>query len=231
MSKSDWALIVPIPASIATNREVLSAEFGGTVPLVHCLRSVLTSAIPTADAVVAVAAALCADVEALLATYGLAVPIVAVAGRGTRVQCLAAGLAGLGPGIRYVLVHDIRRPLASTDLAGRVVDALRRGSDVVLPALALVDSVKSVDGAGAVTATVDRTLLRSAQFPRGFQRHHLATVLARAEDDDFDELMVARRAGLYTTVIDGDPDAFALDIPRDVELADAIYARRDAEQR
>jgi 2-C-methyl-D-erythritol 4-phosphate cytidylyltransferase len=229
--KSDWALIVPVPASIAANRDVLFSQFGETVPLVHCLHSILTSGWRTADAVVAVANALATDVEALLAANGVSVPVVAVAGAGTREQCLSAGLASLNPATRYILVHDIHRPLASTDLADRILDGLRRGEEVIVPALAMVDSVKTVDSAGAVTETVDRSLLRSAQFPRGFQRQVLTTILTEVGADDFDELVLARRAGVPTTVIDGDPDAFALDIPRDVGLADAIYACRLAEQR
>jgi 2-C-methyl-D-erythritol 4-phosphate cytidylyltransferase len=140
-------------------------------------------------------------------------------------------LAGLNPATRYVLVHDIRRPLASSDLADRILDSLRRGSDVVVPALTMVDSVKAVDSAGAVTETVDRSLLRSAQFPRGFEREHLTTILGAIDAGDFDEFVLAQRAGIPATVIDGDPDAFALDIPRDVGLADAIYTCRLAEQR
>lgn len=229
--KSDWALIVPIPASIAANREVLFSQFGETVPLVHCLRSILTSGRGTATAVVAVADALYTDVNAILAANGVSVNVVGVTGPGTRELCLSAGLAELSPAIRYVLVHDIHRPLASTDLADRILDGLRRGNDVVIPALAVVDSVKTVDSAGAVTETVDRSLLRSVQFPRGFQREHLTAILAAVGADDFDELVLAQRTGVPATVIDGDPEAFALDFPRDVELADAIYACRLAEQR
>ena len=228
----DWGLIVPISASITANREVLFSQFGETVPLVHCLHSRVMSGRRNADAVIAVAEALYTDVKALLAANAVYVAVVPVPGRGSREECLAAGLARLSPGIQYVLVHDIHRPLASTDLIDRILDGLRQGNDVVVPALAMVDSVKSVDSAGAVTETVDRSRLRSAQYPRGFQRRHLANILATAGAvDDFDELILAGRAGVHPTIVDGDPDAFALDIPRDVGLAEAIYTCRLAEQR
>jgi 2-C-methyl-D-erythritol 4-phosphate cytidylyltransferase len=229
--KPDWALIVPVPASIAANREVLFSQFGETVPLVHCLHSILTAARCSADAIVAVADVLFTDVKALLAAHGVSATVVPVPGRGTRSECLSAGVDRLRAPIRYVLIHDIYRPLASADLADRILDGLRRGNDVVMPAMAMVDSVKTVDSAGAVTETVDRTRLRSAQFPRGFQRDHLAALLATAVGDDFDEVVLAQRTGAPTTVIEGDPDAFAVDIPRDVGLADAIYMCRLAEQR
>jgi 2-C-methyl-D-erythritol 4-phosphate cytidylyltransferase len=229
--RSDWGLIVPIPASIAATREVLFTQFGETVPLVHCLQSRLISGRRTAEAVIAVAEALYTDVEALLAAHGVSATVEPVTGRGTREECLSAGLSRLSPATQYVLVHDIHSPLASTDLTDRILDGLRQGNDVVIPALAMVDSVKTVDSAGAVTETVDRSQLRSAQFPRGFHRQHLTAILSGVDAlDDFDELILAH-CRVDPAVIDGDPDAFALDIPRDIGLADAIYTCRRAEQR
>jgi 2-C-methyl-D-erythritol 4-phosphate cytidylyltransferase len=230
--RSDWGLIVPIPASIAATREVLFTQFGETVPLVHCIQSRLVSGRRTADAVIAVADALYTDVKALLAAHGVSAIVEPVMGRGTREDCLSVGLARLSPATKYVLVHDIHRPLASTDLADRILDVLRQGNDVVIPALAMVDSVKTVDSAGAVTETVDRSRLRSAQFPRGFHRQRLTAILGAVDaPDDFDEVFLAHCAGVTPAVVDGDPDAFALDIPRDIGLADAIYTCRLAEQR
>lgn len=230
--RPDWALIVPLPASLTTNRELLFTRFGDTVPLVQCLQSRIVAGRPDADAVIAVAEALHADVKAVLAAHDVRVKVTSVPGTATREDCLSAALAQVDEAVEYVLVHDIRRPLASTDLADRVLDGLRDGNDVVVPALAMVDSVKTVDAAGAVTETVDRSRLRSAQYPRGFHREHLTAMLAGVEaTDDFDELTLARRAGVAPAVIDGDPDAFILDIPRDIELADAILGCRLAQQR
>jgi 2-C-methyl-D-erythritol 4-phosphate cytidylyltransferase len=227
----DWTLVVPVPASFAANREVLFTQFGETVSLVHCLRSMLTPGLRSAGAVVAVAGVLYTDVQALLAANGISATVVAVTGEGTREQCLSAALATLDPEVTHILVHDIRRPLASADLADRILDSLRRGSLVVIPALAMVDSIKTVDSSGTVTETVDRASLRSVQFPRGFRREQLTTIIEGVDADDFDELVLARRKGLHVTIIEGDPDAFALDIPRDVGLADAIYTCRLAQQR
>lgn len=226
-----WALVVPIPASIAANREVLFSQFGETVPLVHCLRTMRAQGRQSAEAVVAVSEMLYTDVQALLAANGVAATVVAVTGPGTRGQCLSAGLASLDGSTTHVLVHDIRRALASSDLADRVLDHLRRGNDLVIPALTMVDSVKTVNPAGAVTETIDRSVLRSIQFPRGFERQQLASVLDGYQADDADELVLAQRKGLHAKVVEGDPDAFALEIPRDVGLADAIHSCRLAKQR
>ena len=116
----------------------------------------------------------------------------------------------------YVLVHDVRRALAPAELAGRVLDGLRGGADAVVPALALVDSVKSVGDTGTVLDTVDRSTLWAEQYPRGFRRALLET---------------AAGEGVPHAVIDGHPDAFVLEFPRDALLANAIHACRLAGQR
>ena len=168
-TKLDWGLIVPIPASIAANREVLFSQFGEMVPLVHCLHSRVIAGRRTADAVIAVAEELYTDVKALLAANAVSVAVEPVGGEGSREQCLSAGLAAARPASQYVLVHDIHRPLASASISstGFSMDC-DSGNDVIVPALAMVDSVKTVDSSGAVTETVDRSRLRSAQYPRGF---------------------------------------------------------------
>ena len=90
-----------------------------------------------------------------------------------------------------MLVHDISSPLVSADVAQRVVAGMRGGGTVVMPELAVTDSVKAVDVHGSVTATVDRSVLRAIQFPRGFAIDALAGLLAQRTSDDFDEIAVA----------------------------------------
>lgn len=197
--------------------------------MAHCLLTMVAAG--PVDAVLAVAEPLHADVATAVAAHRVPVAVESVPGRATRAQCLSAGLRRLGPDVDDVLVHDVHRPLASADLANRVLEGLRRDVEVVVPALGMVDSVKTVDEAGAVTETVDRSTLWSAQYPRGFRRTRLEAMLAAARTDGFDELDAARHAGIPVTLVEGDPDAFLVEIPRDVALADAIHACRVAGQR
>ncbi len=81
-------------------------------------------------------------------------------GPGSRAQCLAAGLHYLKGQPRHVLIHDIRRPLAPEGIRDRVIAGLRAGSSVVMPVLAVTDSVKAVDASGSVTGTLDRSSCR-----------------------------------------------------------------------
>jgi len=107
-----------------------------------------------------------------------------------------------------------------------VIAGMQAGGTIVMPQLAVTDSVKAVDIRGSVTATVDRSVLRAVQFPRGFTIDGLAGLLAQRTSDGFDEIAVAIGAGAPITFVDGDPDAFRSELPRDAEFIEAVIASR-----
>ena len=128
-----------------------------------------------------------------------------------------------------VLVCDHRYPLAPSRLAERVLAALGGGHDVVVPILPVTDTVKSVDELGSVLSTVDRSTLRTVQYPRGFTASvlwQLISVSPASASDDFDEFDAALRAGLGVGTVDGDANAFQVELPRDAHLLDAVIACR-----
>ena len=178
-------------------------------------------------AVVAVAEPLADRVRETIAAQGLSTIGVAVAENpGSRAQCVAAGLRYLNDTSRHVLIHDIRRPLAAAPLCDRVIAALRTGNPVVMPVLSVTDSVKAVDVHGSVTRTLDRSTLRAVQYPRGFAVEDLSRLLAVCTSDDFDELDECLLTGMPITLVDGDADAFVVELPRDTALVEAIIASR-----
>jgi 2-C-methyl-D-erythritol 4-phosphate cytidylyltransferase len=95
-----------------------------------------------------------------------------------------------------------------------------------MPALPLTDSVKAIDANGSVTATIDRSTLQTVQYPRGFTTRQLSELLACRSSDYFDELEESLAAGVSITVVEGDPDAFVVELPRDAALVEAIIASR-----
>lgn len=222
--------IVPLPISVADNRAAAFLSLADATPLARIVAAVLDAVAEPARVVVAAAEPLADDVRAALSTADLAsVSVTAVSAAARRADCLRAALECLRQAwfsTSHVLVHDISSPLASADLAQRVVAGMRGGGTVVLPVLAVTDSVKAVDAQGSVTATVDRSALRAVQYPRGYAIDALTGLLTQARSDDFDEIAVALAGAAPITVVDGDPDAFRVELPRDAEFIEAIIASR-----
>lgn len=220
---------MPVPISVAANRAAAFAPLVGCAPLTRVVHTAIGAVADPGRVVVAAAESLIADVRDSLSPSDLGPLVVVVADDGTRAGCLAAGLQYLereAISSSHVLVHEISRPLGPTDVAHRVIAALRDGAAVVIPAVAVTDSVKAVDARGAVTATLDRSTLRATQYPRGFAVDQLSRLLAARASDEFDELEEALRAGVPILVVDGDPDGFRIDLPRDTQFVEALIASR-----
>jgi 2-C-methyl-D-erythritol 4-phosphate cytidylyltransferase len=216
---ADIAAILPLPVTFADNADAMFAPLAGEAPLVRVARML------TGDAVIAVAEPLMDRVRETLAAQGISpIAVVVAEGPGSRAQCLTAALQCLNDAPHHVLIHDIRRPLAPARLRDRVIAALRAGSAVVMPMLPVTDSVKAVDARGSVAGTLDRSTLRAVQYPRGFTVDQLSQLLAGRTSDDFDELEEALHTGSPITFVDGDSGAFAVELPRDAALVEAIIA-------
>jgi len=226
-----------VPMTSSADVDAAIAPVSGAAPLVRVVRSVL-HAVAEGDVVVATVPHLAASVEECLRAAGLGVAVAATRGSGSRRQVLRAGLEHLGVEphtAASVLICDHRFPLSPGELAVRVLDALAIGGDVVVPVLAVTDSVKTVDELGSVVSTVDRGTLRTVQFPRGFTAAALWQLVTgplgvsespSAAADGLDEFHDALRAGLDVGVVDGDAGAFQAELPRDAHLLDAVIACR-----
>jgi len=229
----DVSVVVPLPISVGDNMAAAFVPLGTSPPLVRIVRTLLDVVAEPGRIVVVAAEPLVEDVRAALASDNLAsVSVPAIAGLASRADCLSAALECLRQAsfsTTHVLVHDISSPLASAEVTQRVIEGLQGGGAVVMPQLAVTDSVKAVDVHGSVLSTVDRSVLRAIQFPRGFAIDTLAGLLAQRTPDEFaefDEVAAAIGAAAPITFVDGDPDAFRADLPRDTEFFEAIIASR-----
>jgi 2-C-methyl-D-erythritol 4-phosphate cytidylyltransferase len=216
----ELAAIVPLPATV---HAAAFAPVAGEVALVRVVRALL-GPVPASGVVVATDESLVAGVRSCLDSAGLsAVRVIASGAPVTRRECLATAVEHLGREphpASHMLVHDHRHPLATVDVTERVIAGLRAGHAVVVPVLPMTDTVKAVDDRGAVVGTVDRTALRTVQYPRGYQ----SSVLAQSISGDADEFCAALAAGTSIATVDGDADAFATELPTDAPLLDAISA-------
>jgi 2-C-methyl-D-erythritol 4-phosphate cytidylyltransferase len=144
-----------------------------------------------------------------------------VPGGAERTASVAAGLAALRPDDAVVLVHDAARALAPPRLFDAVIAAVRSGAEAVVPGLPVVDTIKTVDGAGVVEDTPDRDRLRAVQTPQGFTRSLLERAHASGASAS-DDAGLAERIGAQVHVVPGDARAMKVTTPHDLAVA-AVY--------
>ena len=206
----------------------------GVSLLGHALRGALSS--PGVAEVVVVAPPGWTDEAAAVCRWARSQPSAAsapsAASRGTvgvvpggaeRGDSVAAGLAALSPAVSIVLVHDAARCLAPATVFDRVVAAVREGATAVVPGVAVVDTIKEVDATGRVVGTPDRARLRAIQTPQGFRRDVLERAHA-VSSDATDDAGLVERLGETVVVVEGDPLAFKVTTPGDLETAARILA-------
>lgn len=218
----------------------------GEPMLLHALRGAVAAgearqvcvAVPADDAELAAVCRAFAE-ELASGDPAAAAPVVTVVqGGATRADSVRAALAALEPGSGHVLVHDAARPLTPPEVFRRVVTALRHGAAAVIPAVPVVDTVKSVaatvDDEAAVadevvTGTPARETLRAVQTPQGFD----AETLLRAHRTSqtwpeqraaavTDDAMLVESLGLPVYVVPGDARSLKITTPLDLQLAEAL---------
>lgn len=221
----------------------------GEPMLLHALRGVVDAGIARQICVAVPAddgglAALCRAFTEERANQGGMIPqVTVVRGGASRADSVRAALDALGPGIAHVLVHDAARPFTPADVFLRVVGALRRGAAAVIPAVPVVDTVKSVAptsgheggvAAEVVTGTPAREQLRAVQTPQGFDaetllRAHSAAQTWPAERAAAitDDAMLVESIGLPVYVVPGDPRSLKITTPLDLHVAEALVDREE----
>jgi 2-C-methyl-D-erythritol 4-phosphate cytidylyltransferase/2-C-methyl-D-erythritol 2,4-cyclodiphosphate synthase len=151
-----------------------------------------------------------------------------VSGGATRQASVCAGLEALLPcAPDIVLVHDAARPFASASLISRAIEAAEK-SGAAIPALPVTDTVKRIDGAGTIEATLDRNSIRLVQTPQAFafpallEAHRRAR--AQGRDDFTDDAALAEWAGMKVSIFAGEPGNIKFTTPEDFARADAIHS-------
>lgn len=148
-----------------------------------------------------------------------------VLGGATRQDSVRSGLEALAaskPDI--VLIHDAARPFASAALIARAIAAASENGAAV-PALPVADTIKTVNGEGLVTGTLDRALLRAVQTPQAFQFAAIVEAHRRAHkagrDDFTDDAALAEWAGIKVATFAGEIGNIKLTTPEDFLRAES----------
>lgn len=207
---------------LGENKPKAFVHVGGSPMLTRAVQGLIDSG-SVDDVVVMVPAELVDETRALLPDS--LVPVHVVPGGAERTDSVRAGLAA-APEATLVLVHDAARALTPPALVTRVVEELRAGAQAVVPALPVTDTIKSVDAAGAVTGTPDRSGLRAIQTPQGFDAALLRAAYALGTQAT-DDAGLVEMLGATVRTVPGDALAFKITTPLDLVLANTLAARRD----
>jgi len=207
------AVIIPAGGSgerLGANMPKALVQLGGKTLIEHAVAQMA----PIADQIVVAAPA--GYEEQFRSLLGTEVTV--VTGGITRTESVKAALSVLPKDLRYVLVHDAARPLASTDLARRIMKELEAGADAVIPGLKVADTIKRVNIDGFVTKTPNRTKLRAIQTPQGFTYETLATA-HESKSDATDDAGLVEELDIPVKVILGEERALKITTPEDFQRA------------
>ncbi|WP_084535354.1 2-C-methyl-D-erythritol 4-phosphate cytidylyltransferase [Nocardia yamanashiensis] len=226
-SAGDSRVVALVPAAgmgvrLGENKPKAFVHVGGSPMLALAVQGLIDSG-SVDEVVVMVPAELVAETRALLPDTPT--PVHVVPGGAERTDSVRAGLAA-APDATYVLVHDAARALTPPSLITRVVDELRAGAQAVVPGLPVSDTIKSVDAAGAVTGTPDRSALRAIQTPQGFDAALLRSAYA-TDTQATDDAGLVELLGAIVRTVPGDTLAFKITTPLDLILANTLAAQRD----
>jgi 2-C-methyl-D-erythritol 4-phosphate cytidylyltransferase len=156
--------------------------------------------------------------------------VTAVDGGAVRSDSVRRALAAAGSG-DPVLVHDAARPLLTAELARAVIAALEtdQSADGAIAAVPMTDTVKRVDGMGAVSQTLERSELWAVQTPQVFRRAALERALAVPEEvlaQATDDAWLLERGGRKVIVVRASEENLKVTTPLDLEVAEMLLTRR-----
>jgi 2-C-methyl-D-erythritol 4-phosphate cytidylyltransferase len=150
--------------------------------------------------------------------------MVSVGGR-TRTESVRNGLEDLPDEAAVVLVHDAARPLVGDGTIDRVIESARAGVSAIA-ALPVVDTLKEVDGSGAIVRTVDRERLWRAQTPQGFPRAVIERAHRHAKSAGLtatDDAALCEAIGESVRVVRGSERALKITEDADFDRAEAFF--------
>jgi len=169
--------------------------------------------------------------QELLAPHRLEEKVLLVSGGKERQASVKNGLDSLCrsgfPGNGIVLIHDGVRPFVENSMILRCIDgAVAHGACV--PAVAVVDTLKRVDGQGKIVSTLPRDNLYQVQTPQTFRfdlilKAHEYAMDRQIKGTDDASLVEAMGGAVYLT--SGAVDNIKLTVPEDLERGEYIASR------
>jgi 2-C-methyl-D-erythritol 4-phosphate cytidylyltransferase / 2-C-methyl-D-erythritol 2,4-cyclodiphosphate synthase len=151
--------------------------------------------------------------------------VIIVEGGERRQDSVANAFRAVAPSSQIIVIHDAARPLVSSALIERTIDAAAKHG-AAIAALQARDTVKRTDGSRIIRGTIPREEVFLAQTPQAFRVGVLRDALALASTAAAatDEAMLAEQAGHSVYLVDGDPRNLKITTPEDLEIAERLAA-------
>ncbi|WP_320172021.1 2-C-methyl-D-erythritol 4-phosphate cytidylyltransferase [Maridesulfovibrio sp.] len=149
----------------------------------------------------------------------LGLPWRVTAGGARRQDSVFNGLNELPSRCTHVLVHDSARPFASAAMVTEIVEMLQDGTEAVVPAVEVTDTVKEVDG-DVVRKTLVRSRLKAVQTPQGFSLPVLYAAHRQAEEEGWDvtdDASMVEMAGREVRICPGEEGNVKITNPEDLK--------------
>lgn len=230
---TDYSSIINIVVAAGSG-----SRFGGDMPkqyceldgmpvLIHALTR-LRKALPKSTCIVVVHPDYTEHVDRLTRQYGMA-DVMITTGGATRWESVKNAIdmaerAGLAAEV--ITVHDGARPLVTERVAQAVVAACADNSGAI-PAIAVTDSLRRIDGDDArQSVAVDRSAYRAVQTPQAFRADRLRQAYTLPYRTSFtDDASVMAAAGYDDiALVEGDARNIKITLPHDIDIA-SIYLK------
>lgn len=169
------------------------------------------------------------EISRLCHTYGIKKCTKVVRGGESRAHSVFLAAMEVSRNTKLLAVQDGARPLVTSDLIDRVVDAAAK-CGAAAPAIAVKDTVKVIGKDQAVEQTLDRSLLRAVQTPQVFEADLLKAALQSAIEAQApitDDCSAVERLGKVVFLIEGEETNLKITTPTDLIFAEAILRTRE----
>ncbi len=196
---------------------------GGVPLLIHAVRPFQENP-EVEEIVVVVASGHREEAEELCRRFRLDKVKAVVTGGPRRQDSVRYGLEAL-TAEEIVVVHDAARPLLSTGLVTRVIEAARR-TGAATAAIPVYETVKQVHPSGVVERTLDRERLWLAQTPQAFQVPLLREAHRRAQEEGIeatDDAALVERLGHPVEVVLGERQNIKVTAPEDLPFLEQLF--------
>ena len=145
-----------------------------------------------------------------------------IKGGNTRQESVHNGLSSIKN--EYVLIHDGARPLVTSDIITKTINATLKYNAVSVMTKT-TDTIKEVDENGRIIRTIDRSKLYNTQTPQGFKTSIIKEAHEKLLKSNYtDDCSMLEEFGIPVYIVNGSYTNIKITVKNDLDFAQ-IYIR------